>query len=191
VTERDPLRDIEESLAFEVSADFSARVRRRIAIDPAPSRMAGSRWPAIAATVLLAAGVAAIATMRHVDVQVAEVRSPRTAGPSTVPVSRPPAIQTERAVSVKAVPAMVRIAKAERAAAYDIQVPDDQLRALDRLLAAMREGRATVPAQVSDVVVNDQGERVLRALSVEPLTIEPLAGTPAESNKNPGKDPNK
>ena len=75
---------------------------------------------------------------------------------------------------------------------FDTVVPDDQLHALDRLLASMRAGRATVPPLVSeDDEVDDRGQRVLRALVIEPVTIELLAGTPADPTKNPVKDPNK
>jgi hypothetical protein len=83
------------------------------------------------------------------------------------------------------------VAAKETVRPFETVVPDDQLLALDRLLAAIRQGRATVPRVVADSELNERGERVLRALVIEPVTIELLAGTPAEPIKNPVKDPNK
>ena len=183
---RDPLREIEDALSFEVSGDFCARVRQQVALEPARSRKVFNPWLAVAALVVLMAGAGAVAALRQRarPIDVATVSSTR----------RPEPVATIEPVHSEAANAVPRIARArtvESAKPFDTLVPDDQLRALDRLLAGMRAGRATVPAQVSDVVVNDRGERVLRALALEPLIIEPLAGTPAEPNKNPGKDPNK
>jgi hypothetical protein len=187
------MREIEDALSFEVSGDFCARVRQQVATETRRPRGL-HRWLAIAATVAAVAGAGVIASLRHLDVEVAPVSRPRA-----VAVSRESALPSGEAAGVieTAQPAgAIFDGSVDRVSAGDLKsfeavVPDDQLQALDRLLAAMREGRATVPAQVSDVVVNERGERVLRALALEPLTIEPLAGTPAEPNKNPGRDPNK
>lgn len=183
--DRDPLQEIEDALSFPVSADFCARVRQQVALEPVRRQRLFSPWLAVAAVAVLAAGAGVITTVRHLDVDVTKV---------SVPSTHPePIVTVTPASSVVAIDARHPAAafRTKRAKPFETVVPDDQLRALDRLLASMREGRATVPAQVSDVVVNDRGERVLRALVLEPLTLELLAGTPAEPSKSPGKDPNK
>jgi len=68
-------------------------------------------------------------------------------------------------------------------------VPDDQRLALDRLLGAIRAGRATVPGVVAEEIVDEDGRRMPRALVIEPLKLELLAGTPAEPNRDPIKEP--
>ena len=198
----DPLREIEEALSFQVSHDFCARVRQQVAAEPVrprglfglPRCSLGEGW-AIAAAVALAIGTGVVTSLRHLDVEVAQVSRPRPVDVASGP-ERPARDAAAVIAPVRPVSAMVgrhgdSVSARQPFEAYDTLVPDDQLHALDRLLAAMREGRATVPAHVADVVVNERGERVLRALALEPLTIELLAGTPAEPNKNPGKDPNK
>jgi hypothetical protein len=189
MTERDPLPELEEFLSFPVSPDFCARVRQQVAAEPVRMRMFGVRNLALAAAVLVAAATGFIATSRDASVGVAQV-SPRpgvtTRAPA--PAEREPVVSSEP-VRVRQQP--VPVAARETVTPFETVVPDDQLHALDRLLAAMRAGTATVPPVVADAEVNDRGERVLKALVIEPVTVELLAGTPAEPIKNPVKNPNK
>lgn len=189
---RDPLQELEDALSFPVSPDFSARVRQQVAAEPVRPRMFfAPRW-ALAAAVVLAAAIGVITTFRHqgVEVEVAQVAGPDLMIPTQTPAQ--PAPETIAAIEPVRVPQpSIRVAASKTVTPFETVVPDDQLRALDRLLAAMREGRATVPLAVSNDELNERGERVLRALVIEPLTIELLAGTPAEPNKSPVKDPNK
>ena len=189
MTERDPLQELEEFLSFPVSPDFSARVRHQVAAEPVRSRTFGARQWALAAAVVLAAATGLITTFRDVSVEVAEVSPHRTGvTPSPAVAAREPLVPIE---PMRIARRSAAVAVRETVRSFDTVVPDDQLHALDRLLASMRAGTATVPPVVADVEVNDRGERVLRALIIEPVTVEPLAGTPAEPNKNPVKDPNK
>jgi hypothetical protein len=186
----DPLWEIKDALAFPVSPDFCARVRQQVAAEPVRRRVFAGQRLALAAAVVLAAGIGLVTTLQHHDVDVAQGSGPRLVNATTTPVqSRPQPVAALE--PVRALQPTARVFTSKTQLAYDTLVPDDQLRALDRLLAAMREGRATVPMAVSNDEVNDHGQRVLRALVIEPVTIELLAGTPAESIKNPGKDPNK
>jgi len=189
---RDPLQELEDALSFPTSPDFSARVRQRVSVEPVRSRMWFGRGLAVAAAaavvVALAGGFGVISTLRNPDVRVAQVSRPAAATPSTIESEQP------TVTAIEPVRAFQRSASAparESVRSFETVVPDDQLRALDRLLGAMREGRATVPPATVDVELNDRGERVLKALVIEPVTVELLAGTPAEPSKNPVRDPNK
>jgi hypothetical protein len=137
---------------------------------------------AAAAVVLLSMGAGVITVLWHSAVDVPQISGPSFAlSVRSAPDVHPVRVPRRSATMVAREPV----------SAYETVVPNDQLNALDRLLAAMRQGQATVPPVVADTELNDCGERVLRALVVEPLTIEPLAGTPPEPSKNPVKDPNK
>ena len=187
---RDPLREINDALSFPVSPDFCARVRQQVATEPARPRLFAGQHLGLAAAVVLAAAVGVVTTMQHWREDIAQVSGPRLAIATQTPVQ--PADQTvTTTVPVRVIRQTATAASSNTASRYDTLVPDDQLRALDRLLAALREGRATVPLAVSNDDLNDRGQRVLRAVVIEPVTIELLAGTPAEPIKNPGKDPNK
>ena len=189
MTERDPLQELEEFLSFPVSPDFCARVRQQVASEPVRMRMFGARGLALAAAVLLAAVTGLVSTSWDANVEVAQV-SPRAGVTSSTRASaeRQPVVSNE---PVRVHQQQVSVAVSKPAAPFETVVPDDQLHALDRLLAAMCAGTAHVPPVVADAEVNDRGERVLKALVIEPVTVELLAGTPAEPNKNPVKNPNK
>jgi hypothetical protein len=196
MSERDPLQvlndpfyELEDALSFPVSPDFCARVREQVAVEPSRRRTSGARWLALAAAVILAAVTGLITSLRDVGVDVAQVSASRigtTQGP--VPVEQEPAILIEPVrIPRRFAPVTARAPVAQ----FDTVVPGDQLRALDRLLASMRAGTATVPPAVADMELNDRGDRVLKAVVIEPVTVELLAGTPAEPNKNPVGNPNK
>jgi hypothetical protein len=188
VSHPDPLREIEDALSFQVSPDFSARVRQRVAAEPPAPRLYVSHQWLVAAAVVLATAAGVIITFRHLDLQVADAGGTRIINSAKTPVEslRPFTPLIEPVVRLSA-----RAPASRPVSSFETLVPDDQLRALDRLLASMREGRATLPLAESTDDVNDRGERVLRAVVIEPVTIELLPGTPAEPNKNPVKDPNK
>ena len=187
---RDPFQELEDALSFAMSPDFSARVRQQVAEEPVRSRVVWSPWLAVAAVAVGAVGVGVMTSVRPRNIDVAPVSAPGVVASVNPPVAPQPEavgpVSTVRTIRRSAKPAV-----STTVSAYETQVPDDQLRALNRLLTSMRAGRATVPSRVSDFEVNDRGERVLRALAIEPVNIELLAGTPAEPNKNPVKDPNK
>ena len=185
---RDPLEELEDALSFPVSPDFCARVRQQVAAEPVRTRAFAAREWALAAAVVMAAVTGLITTFRDGRNEVAQV-SPRFDGGRETPVAveRAPVSSTEPARARQ----RIAVAMPRTVKPFDTVVPDDQLHALDRLLAAMREGRATVPPVVADDEVNDRGERVLKALVIEPVTVELLAGTPTDPNRNPVKNPNK
>jgi hypothetical protein len=176
---RNPLKELEDALSFEASPDFCARVRQDLAAQPVRSPQVDWRHLAAAAVVILATafGAALKFQKRGVDER-------REAGHS-VAVSAVGSIaqRSPRANTIAPAVKQVRAAQPAPIAArssFETLVPDDQLRALDSLLAAMRQGRTTVPPTVLEVEVNELGQRVPRALVIEPMKLEPLV-----------KDPNK
>ena len=183
MSSRDPLQELPElqelkgALSFPTSPDFCARVRRHVAAEPPRSRAFRAHSLAVAAAVMLTTAIGGYFTYRSPDVNMPQV-------------SRPVIVDAVKAIALIRVPSrpVVRRAK-EPAVPFATIVPDDQLRALDHLLAAMREGRATVPPTVLNEELNDNGQRVPRALTIEPMKLELLAGTPGEPDKDPVKDP--
>jgi hypothetical protein len=63
-------------------------------------------------------------------------------------------------------------------------VPDDERLALNRLLVAVREGRATVPAHLPGPAVDEDGNLLAPPAIDIPLIkkIEPLPGTPVDGS---------
>lgn len=187
---RDPFLELKEDLSFPVSPDFCARVRLQVAAEPVQSRMRGIWALAAAAVVFFAAAIGVMTTLRQADENVVQVIDPRLTNPLKAPVAPEGALRAASA-PVRVHERVIPVTATETGMSFETVVPDDQLHALDRLLAAMRAGRATVPPVVADSEVNERGERVYRALVIEPVTVELLPGTPAEPIKNPVKDPNK
>jgi hypothetical protein len=186
MSSRDPLQELEGALSFHTSPDFAARVRRRVAAQPMRSRGLTTQDMAVAAAVILTAGAGLVATLNR------DVELPQPGRPFVVNAAEPPAVPGVEMVAAS-VPVVVRrrpdvVRALAPVSSFETLVPDDQRRALDRLLASMRAGSATVPAQVLDEELNENGQRVPRALVIEPMKLELLPGTPGE-NKDPVKDP--
>jgi hypothetical protein len=192
---RDPFQELQDALSFPTSPDFRARVRQQLAMPPARSRFSANAGVAMAAGLILAAGAGVLIlrdqTVEPRTAQLASVEPPMIR--STVPQTTSPLAPVSRAsvpqVFRSAAPQVASPAAVQASSPFETLVPDDQLRALDHLLSAMRTGRATVPAEVVAEEVNDLGQRVLKALVIEPMKVEPLPGTPGEPNKDPVKDP--
>lgn len=183
---RDPLQELEDALSFPASPEFSARVRRRVAAAPMRSRRFTMQDLAVAAAVILTAAAGLVASLSR-DIEVAHTR-PAVAAATARPVM--PGIETSRAIA----PAVARrrpgvVTVSVTVPAFETLVPDDQRRALDQLLASLRAGSATVPALVLDEELNENGQRVPRALVIEPMKLELLPGTPGDPGKDPVKDP--
>jgi hypothetical protein len=192
---RDPFQELQDALSFPASPDFRARVRQQLAVPPARSRFSSNVGLAMAAGVMLAAA-AGVTILRD---RTGEPRTAQltTAAPpmiqSSVPQTTSPVAPVSKAsvrqVFRSAAPQVASAGAVQASSPFETLVPDDQLRALDHLLSTMRTGRATVPAEVATEEVNDLGQRVLKALVIEPMKVEPLPGTPGEPNKDPVKDP--
>ena len=186
--ERDPLKEVEDALSFPTSPDFCARVRQQVATEPMRSRFFGAQGLAVAAAAVLAAAIGVLATYRSPEVESANVRRPVVVDATKRPAEHRAAPVVARA-SAPMLPRAARSSAMGTVTAFQTLVPDDQRRALDHLLAAMREGRATVPPAEPNEELNDNGQRVPRALIIEPMKLALLAGTPGEPIKDPVKDP--
>jgi hypothetical protein len=147
---------------------------------------------ALAASVVMAAGTGVVTTYRSRHVEVPQVRRPVGVDAAKPPVEHraepvvalAPAFPVPRAATLSANGIVTPLVTQ-----FETLVPDDQRRALDHLLGAIREGRATVPPTELNEELHDNGQRVLRALVIEPMKLELLAGTPGEPIKDPVKDP--
>jgi hypothetical protein len=191
MTQPDPLDQLRQALDIVPSPAFAARVRRHVATQP--TRVvwwAGRDLATAGAAVCLVAVVLAVARWSGTEesavrseVPVASTVSAVAAAPSTpdVPVAPSSLVRRPRT-------SPIQVAAPESVFAETL-VPDDQRIALERLIAAIRTGRITVPAVVAENdTVDDDGRRLPRALVIEPLKLELLAGTPAEPNKDSIKD---
>ena len=179
------LRDAEEqlrgALTLAASADFTARLSRRLRDQPArsPARMTATlRWSAVAAAALLLAVLAA-ASLRRVPV-------PAHSGPALVsappPAAAPPARIEPRAAAAAPLPGargLSRTPPGKRPAPIVI-VPPDQDRAFGHLRALVRAGRL-------DEILP---ERPAPAdLVIEPLIVPDLSVPErlSESDGSPGR----
>jgi hypothetical protein len=192
---------LQEALAVTPSPEFAARVRERVRKE-AP-RAAAGWWPrvafagAVVAAVMIAAALwngrtgperAAVAgrTMTRTPAAAAvETRRPEPA-PTPSPMPEDPA---SRSIATRAVTLPLIITRAPvHEDPREVLVPDDERRALDRFLIAIREGRAAVPAPRR--VLEDEYGRLLEPRPIEiPVLkpIEPLPGTAADRSGSKDK----
>jgi hypothetical protein len=184
MSQHDPLQDLGRELSFAPSPEFAARVRRHIAAAPVTT----APWPlyrmAAAAAVVIAASVTMARVGRHTPVEMPPAPD-MTLAPLTTPAPvdvRQPHRSATRQTAAPEAPLVVQAAPFA-----EVLVPDDQRLALEQLLGSIRAGRATVPELIVDDVVDDDGRRMPRALVIEPLRLQQLAGTPAEPIKDPIK----
>ncbi len=193
MTHDDPFEQLSRALAITPSPEFAARVRQQIATQPAPAAWWSVRHLAAAAAVVC---VVSVVLVRWSGEYAPEVRpgvpvvsavpvAPIVPGVTAAPAS--PSAAAAGPVAARPRGSFARAVPVESVFAETL-VPDDQRLALDRLLGAIRAGRATVPAVVAEEIVDEDGRRMPRALVIEPLTLELLAGTPAEPNKDPIKE---
>lgn len=185
---RDPLQELQDALSFPTSPDFAARVRQQLANEPPRVRALKGASLAVAAAVALAAGVASVTVYVNRPVELARMTGPMVVKALTPVASRvdEPIVTVEpRAMR----PRVARSIASLTASPFETLVPDDQRRALESLLGSMREGRTTVPPEMVQEEVTDGGERRLKAVVIEPVTVEPLPIGPRETNKDPVKDP--
>lgn len=192
MTHDDPLDALSRALAITPSPEFAARVRQQIDATPARSPWWSFRHVAAAAAVV---GVVATGVMRWQTTTAPHEKAATLDGrvADTTPAGTAAAVATTITASAHHIPVRPRASESVEVRTPEVfaetLVPDDQRIALERLLGAIRAGRATVPDVVADEVVDEAGRRVPRALVIAPLTVELLAGTPVEPNRDPIKDP--
>lgn len=167
MTQQDPFEQLSRALEVAPSPDFAARVRQQVAGQPAR----GAWWSVrhlVAAAAVVSVAVVQVARWAGPARPVVDHGAPPKAAAIAPSVTVSPSV-----VRVQPRPPLARALPAESAFAETL-VPDDQRLALERLLGAIRAGRATVPAVLEDEVVDEDGRRWPRALLIEPLKLEPL-----------------
>jgi len=197
MTHPDPLEQLGRALAISPSPEFAARVRQQISAQPSHQTwwsvrhlmMAGAVVCGVfvvSAVLVWRSGASAPVVRPDAAVASSERVAPVVSGVAIVPAST----SVEAATPAVARPheSFARVVPVENVFAETL-VPDDQRLALERLLGAIRAGRATVPGVVTEEIVDEDGRRMPRALVIEPLKLELLAGTPAEPNRDPIKEP--
>lgn len=194
MTHQDPLDQLRQALAIAPSPEFAARVRQQVATQPTRAAWWSVRHLAAAAAAVCVVSVS-VAVVRWGGGAAPDVRSDvpvASAVPAVPGVTAAPSPPVTYGVPTGARVARPRTSPVGAAAIDDVfaetLVPDDQRVALERLLGAIRAGRATVPAVVAEDIVDEDGRRMPRALVIEPLKLELLAGTPADPNKEPIKE---
>jgi hypothetical protein len=182
MTHDDPLEQLSRALAITPSPEFAARVRQQISTQQARANWWSIRHlAAAAAAVCVVSVVVARWSGQSAAVPVVPVAPGVTAAPAPAAVTP---VVTAAARPRRSSPRVVPV----DSVFAETLVPDDQRLALERLLGAIRAGRATVPGVVAEETVDEDGRRMPRALVIEPLKLELLAGTPVEPNKDPIKE---
>lgn len=193
MTHPDPLEQLSRALAITPSPEFAARVRQQISTQPARSNWWPDRHLMAAAAMVC---VVSVVVMRWDGQSSPDVRRgvPVVAAVPVVPIA--PGVAAAPAPAA-VTPVVTTVARPRRSSPRVVPVesvfaetlvPDDQRLALERLLGAIRAGRATVPGVVAEEIVDEDGRRMPRALVIEPLKLDLLAGTPVEPNKDPIKE---
>jgi hypothetical protein len=170
-------RALAHALDVDVSPDFTARVRRRFASEPAPSRGRWG-WPlaaAAAATILVAgAALSLLPTRRPVPVPSSAAQSRPLAErradvqPATARRSDEPPTLVARAVA--RVPHVVR-PEAEAPAGAEVLVPREEIELYRRLIAnAQQVPNALVVAAPPDIVAVQSVE-----IPIDPIRIDLIA----------------
>jgi len=162
-------RDLAALLSVEPSPEFRARVRARIAAEPAP-RFWSLRWPAAAAAAMAVALVVGfvVGLPRVAD----NVRAP---GPIAVDQSSHPAsaVAQSRSVVAQPSPAPVVRPRTPRVNGVEVLVAADEVRALRQLAAIVQQNRARF-------VFAAEGESVVVQEPVLDLVVAPIAVAPIE-----------
>ena len=188
MSQHDPLQELGQALSFAPSPEFAARVRHRIVSAPVKA----IPWPFYRIAAAAALVIAASATMARLSRQLPADVPPApdmVLAPATTPAPAPAPVEvraTHRDTVRRTASAGAPLV-AKAAPFAETLVPDDQRLALERLLRSIRAGRSTVPELIVDDIVDDEGRRVPRALVIEPMRLQLLAGTPFEPIKEPTK----
>ena len=165
-------RALAKALDVDVSPDFAARVRQRIAREPARTPF-WHGWriavPLAAGVVIVAAGVTMLMPRSSPEPQTLTARS-FAAGPRllvAVPASRP-AVSAERTHVQK--PASVVPVVAMAATEPEVLVPREEIEMYRRLIAAAHRA----PAIVLDIQQGIVADAAIKEIVIVPIEIEPI-----------------
>jgi hypothetical protein len=173
-------REIQTALAEDPSPEFLARVRARIANEPAPSR------PWLSWTLAAAAAIAAVIVMAMVLSRPRETvpsspagvarggnpvepARPKEPGPQVIPTRGPNAPAQQ--------PAAVAQAPADRLVANEPEILIDsrESMALRRLITGTRDGSLDLSAALQTTIPTAMELPAISDVVIVPITIEPLA----------------
>jgi hypothetical protein len=182
----DAFMALEEALQVAPSPEFVARVREGVRQEPVGAAIGW--WPRLAFGAVVATAAIIVAAL-----WIGQPRSDpavvATKAAARAPVTEPtptPAVESNPTPSPRAT-LRTRTPVTVRTQGSGILVPDDQRIALNRLLIAVREGRAIVPAQGRPLEDENGNLLELRPIEIPPInTMELLPGTPA--GHSGGKD---
>jgi len=171
-------RSLDQMAAVEPSPEMEARIRVKIAEQPAPSRgwLAGW-WPAAAGA------LAAAALVAYLMIPKSTVQPPRESGPTATTSPQPPPQVAKAVPPVAAKPSrqprrLAAVAVAEtRPAATEVLVPGDQERAVAWLYRAMRrepQRMGDLLAQVAAQAEAGSAPIRIQQLQTAPLEIAPI-----------------
>jgi len=178
-------REIEAALAVDPSPEFVAKVRARIASEPAPTSWWPLRWPVLATAAAAAVVAVAVALMWHPGMPepITVRRGTDVILPAPTHGSGRPPFTSVRADRIPPRP-VTTIARASshstRSVARTLSGPrepevlisHDEQRGLELLVAAVRDGRLT-PTLASQLVAGDAtGEAA--DIPISDIVIEPL-----------------
>jgi hypothetical protein len=183
----DALKDLRAELMVTPSPEFAAKVRERIERAPARPFWTVWTWAAVASTcgVAVVAGAlwlrsdrgivtpAAPTTDRPSATSLTQHMPTATPTTSTTPATRPGSGTLTRAATR---PARVT---AKATSEPEVLVPPDQLIAIRRLMAAVRNGAQPNMAPSPMLIDPDTGELIpLKPIEIPLITVDPLPGSP-------------
>jgi hypothetical protein len=167
-------RELQAELAVTPSPEFAAKVRARVAEQPARGWFGG--WRVVAASVAVVAGAVVAVVMWRGGAAASHVAAPPAV---TKLAASPPAAVEPPALPMVAATRQPRLARPAAVAVRtalrpepEVLVPPDERIALTRLLVALKEGRAFVPAAES--LFDEQTGELKPLAAIAPLVVEPL-----------------
>jgi hypothetical protein len=173
-------REIETLLAVEPSRDFVARVRSRVAEEPAPSRW-GWRWPLAGVATSMALIVVGVALWRPLEPEPRSTSAPAQHATAPDVSSSAPVAPHDEPVAVARAQRQPARAVAGPPRTIEISLPpviiaENEIRAFAALTANTRARFEVAPPAVADreafVVVKRM--QAMEPVTVDPIEIEPL-----------------
>lgn len=156
-------RDLREALSLEPSADFERRVRARI--HRGPAMFEWKAWAAAAAVLVLAVGIGWRVILAPSDVPAPPGQTHRAVDVALAPEGMPALHRGPGTAGAAKMPASVRRARAA-SREPEVIVPEDNARALTRLIVLVRNG--TLDEERLQPVVPSPGPATL---AVAPLVV--------------------
>jgi len=179
--------EIREALDVDPSPEFLARVRARIAGEPAPSAWRWS-WGLAAACALATSVLLATIVLRPHETRLAtEVAQPPHAIAEHHPPTAASTAQADagprpaRGVTRPVKPVAAQAAESEP----EILIDQREMQTLRRLIAGVRNGRIDLTAAQNSASHSPAEPEPVADIVIAPLTIEPIAPVPGAEGVRP------